>query len=74
MRFLLSEVFDVAGGDVVGWVGVEAQVAVVGVAEAALELGAVVPGGFRTGTRRCGGYEDFLITVIMRTAGLCALP
>ncbi len=34
-----SEVFDVAGGDVVGRVGVEAQVAVVGVAGASFELG-----------------------------------
>jgi hypothetical protein len=34
-----SEVFDVAGGDVVGRVGVEAQVAFVGVAEASFELG-----------------------------------
>ena len=45
--FLLVRGFDVAGGNVVGWVGVQAQVAVVGVTEAALELGAVVPGGFR---------------------------
>lgn len=45
--FLSSEVFDVANGDIVGWVGVQAQVAVVGVSEAPLEFGAVVPGGFR---------------------------
>jgi hypothetical protein len=42
-----SEVFDVASGDVVGWVGVQAQVAVVGVAEAAFEFGAVVAAGLR---------------------------
>jgi hypothetical protein len=47
MRSLGSEVFDVAGGDVIGWVGVQAQVAVVGVPEAPLEFGAVVPGCFR---------------------------
>ena len=34
-----SEVFDVAGGDVAGRVGAEAQVAVVGGAEASFELG-----------------------------------
>jgi hypothetical protein len=42
-----SEVFDVAGRDVVGRVGVEAQVAVVGVAEASFEFGPVVAGCFR---------------------------
>ena len=43
----LSEILNPAGGDVLGWVGIEAQVAVVGVAEAAFELGPVVPGFLR---------------------------
>ena len=49
-----SEVFDVACGDVVWWVGVQAQLAVVGVAEAPIELGAVVSRGFR-GVRVASG-------------------
>jgi hypothetical protein len=36
-------VFCPAGGDVFGWVVVELQVAVVGVAKSAFEFGAVVP-------------------------------
>ncbi len=48
-----SEVFDVAGGDVVGRVGAEAQVAVVGVAEASFELG---PLG-RPAINRHGRYQ-----------------
>src|SRR5271154_410415 len=42
-----SEVFDVAGGDVVGWIGVETQVAVGGVAKASLQSGPVVAAGLR---------------------------
>jgi hypothetical protein len=42
-----SEVFDVAGGDVVGWVGVEPQIPVVGVAEASFQLSPIVAAGFR---------------------------
>ena len=60
-----SEVFDVAGGDVVEWIGVETQVPVVSVAKASFQLGPVVAAGLRTGIRRCasgrGGGERELV-------------
>jgi hypothetical protein len=59
-----SEIFDVAGGDVVGRVGVEAQVAVVGVAEASFELGplghprSTCAGRYQTTSRRPPADSD----------------
>jgi hypothetical protein len=41
------QVLDVARGNVIGRVGVQAQVPVVGMAKPAFELGAVVPGRLR---------------------------
>jgi hypothetical protein len=49
----LSQILDPAGGDVVGWIGVEAQVAVVSVAEAPFELGPVMAGGFGEPVPEC---------------------
>jgi alcohol dehydrogenase YqhD (iron-dependent ADH family) len=46
-RWGRSKVFNVAGGDVVGWVGVKAQVPIVGVTEASFQFSPVVAAGFR---------------------------
>ena len=72
-----SEVFDVARGDVAGWVGVEAQVAVVGVAEASFPArrgyGAANP-GWRASSRCSSPASPTCCCTSPPSTGRCGAP